>query len=602
MKKIIVIIGVHLAIAFLIILLFCSGMTDTSALLEASKSHYLRWKAVVLFCRLLPALFASSFLISCASAFKKDAEKAVLPYSNVIAGHFKRIFPAALIMSFLIFAANELWVPKATAEISRIENEKILLEEFMNLGEKAYSEKKYLLAYEYGIQANQIDENNPDIHKLIDKAEALKGIERITKTEKRSDTVNDIYVRREAHGRSVAELIRAAERARAKENWFECHYLAELAVAVADSKDINVTDAKLMSAEAWKNLSIPAGLKFTEENDIFSDKKKAYDSLNMGNSLDAYYKFLRIKERLDGTADQDVDNFLSIARQRMLEQCFFIDETENLENFETSKDVYFSIKHPDETHDVVYIRGVTPIQNTGGLVQYLRDLNIIKFSKEGTIEQKMYVPYAKMTAQSVSVFSEDDKVRYDLRDEFEEIPMIMLRSVDRYASTNISEPVFEGKTVRDERDRNFVFLSIPFDDFSVICQAVRGEKYMNLTDLYTFAQKASTYGYSDEVFGSMLLYRLNMTFVVCFVLIFVALMAWNYRMAGEQLFKFKWIFILPLSSAIFFFVLEFLFAVVKLFDFALFGFSGIYSIFISLAIFAVLLFAVSLSFLRRTAE
>ena len=31
-------------------------------------------------------------------------------------------------------------------------------------------------------------------------------------------------------------------------------------------------------------------------------------------------------------------------------------------------------------------------------------------------------------------------------------------------------------------------------------------------------------------------------------------------MAGEQLFKFKWIFILPLSSAIFFFVLEFLFA------------------------------------------
>lgn len=603
MKKVMVIILSYIIFAFLLIYGIYAGQGDLPELLDGDGAGYLFCKTTVTFCKLLPALFASASLIACATAFANNADKAVFEYSSIMISHFKKMFVTIMVMTFLVLAGYEIAIPGALQSMKKAEMKPVLLKEYLTLGEKAYDNKNFVLAYEYSLQAQAISPLSKDVQHLKDRAEAKKDVQRNMIHRKKKVASTDIYYDLESKGFTVTQLIDKAKLAWSREKWFECHYWAELAVSVSDSRDVNVEDARRLSALAWKKLSETDGLRTTDENEKFALKKKAYMSLNSGNVLDAYYRFLYIEKRWDADVDPDVEVFLEIARKRVVEQCFFIDETENLDKFESANDVYFHINHSDGTRDVVYVRGVTPVQGTGGLIQYLRGLNIIKYDENGKMLQSMSVPYAKMMAQVTSVFSDEDKIRYDISDDFKTVPMLMLKSVDRNTSGVTSVPVFSGLESVDERDASFAVFSIPFEYFGIICDAGKGEMLMDLGSLFKFADVADEYGYSTEVFGSALLYRLSISLAMFCILMFTGLMAWNYRISDRNtFFKFRWIVIFPLSTAIFFFVIEFLFALLRLFNFALYGFGGTYSILIAMAIFAVLAFFLSMSFLRNKVD
>ncbi len=603
MKKVVIIILSYIIFAFLLIYGIYAGQGNLPELLDGDGAGYLLCKTTVTFCKLLPALFASALLIACATAFAQDADKAVFEYSTIMVGHFKKIFITSLAMTFLVLAGYEIATPGALQSMKNAEMKPVLLREYLTLGQKAYDSNNFVLAYEYSLQAQAINPLSKEVQLLKDKAEAKKDVQRNMIHRKKKAASTEIYYDIESKGFSVTQLIDKANLAWSREKWFECHYWAELAVSVSNSKDVNVEDARRLSALAWKKLSETDGIRPTDENEKFALKKKAYMSLNSGNVLDAYYRFLYVQKRWDADVDPDVEVFLEIARKRVVEQCFFIDETENLDKFESANDVYFHINHSDGSRDVVYVRGVTPVQGTGGLIQYLRGLNVIKYDQNGKMLQSMSVPYAKMMAQVTSVFSDEDKIRYDIKDEYKTVPLLMLKSVDRNTSGVTSVPVFNGSAPAEDRDASFAVFAIPFEYFGIICEAGRGEMLMDLASLFKFSDVADEYGYSREVFGSALLYRLSISIAMFCILMFTSLMAWNYRISDRNtFFKFRWIIIFPISSAIFFFVIEFLFALLRLFNFALFGFGGTYSILIAMAIFAVLAFFLSLSFLRNKVD
>ena len=87
---------------------------------------------------------------------------------------------------------------------------------------------------------------------------------------------------------------------------------------------------------------------------------------------------------------------MEIAENRVENQCFFIDETEKLKAFEYYNDVHFTVSRDSGAKDVIYIRGITPVQDGGRMVQYLRELSVMTYGKNGVLLRSVYVPYAKM--------------------------------------------------------------------------------------------------------------------------------------------------------------------------------------------------------------
>ena len=71
--------------------------------------------------------------------------------------------------------------------------------------------------------------------------------------------------------------------------------------------------------------------------------------------------------------------------EKLEEEYFFIDETFNLQGFETVNNVHFSIRNNDGTTSVYFIKGVTPVADSASLVQYLRGLSIFVIDYDGKI-------------------------------------------------------------------------------------------------------------------------------------------------------------------------------------------------------------------------
>ena len=79
-------------------------------------------------------------------------------------------------------------------------------------------------------------------------------------------------------------------------------------------------------------------------------------------------------------------------------------------------------------------------------------------------------------------------------------------------------------------------------------------------------------------------------------------MAWNYRLKEAQLFKFKWIFLMPVLTTISYFVLEFTLYIYKMLNYALVIILGAGAVYVSIALLVLVLFIVCFIFVSRTVE
>ena len=84
-----------------------------------------------------------------------------------------------------------------------------------------------------------------------------------------------------------------------------------------------------------------------------------------------------------------------------------------------------------------------------------------------------------------------------------------------------------------------------FADFGKIAEASNGAENMDLFSLMSFVKIASKYGYSTEVFNMILQEKILYPLSLLLLLLLFANMAWNYRISGNSLFKFKWTLFIP---------------------------------------------------------
>lgn len=606
MRKTGIIVAIYSIFAFAFCLAISVLMKNVPNLLAGEERSYILVRGFLFFCKFLPALVFSGFVIGSAIAFGKNSEKAQIRYSPLIMNHFRRIMISSIIIVFGLTLISEVCIPLFEQRQSRARLKPVLFSEFMTLGKEYYEKGNMNLAFEYSYNALLLNPKDKDAIYIKEHSEAeLNSLKLILD---RPEPPKFVFVPvKETKGETITSLINKAKTAAQKGKWFDAHYYAYLAVEVGSKKDINLDEANRLASEAWNHLFDPTTMTETDEQVIFRKKREAYKTFIRGDNIEAYYQFLEIAAISDVAArDPDVAKFLSIVAQRVEDQCFFIEEVENLRRFETHNNIYFSVPHDDGSKDVLYIRGITPVKNSGRMIQYLRGFTLFTYSAEGRFLRSIYVPYAKMLSQKTNTFDDFAKNRFGIKDSFENVPYLMLESISKSGRGGRISPVYEydAEYVSDNEPylNNYFVLGLSQADFNLLCDATAGSTKMSLISLMKFLPKTQAYGYSFEVYNSDFICRIAYPLIMLICCIFMACMAWNYRLKDAQLFKFKWIFLMPPITMILYFLLECGLYAFRVFSYALVIMLGSGAVIATELVLVLILIIVCFNFVSRTAD
>ena len=215
----------------------------------------------------------------------------------------------------------------------------------------------------------------------------------------------------------------------------------------------------------------------------------------------------------------------------------------NLNHFEISKNIQFSITRKDGLKYDIGIGGITNVKDTGIYLKYLRDYTCTISNSDGTVIADFFVPYAKLIGEPLSNFNNEiiNTLGFDKNTI---MPRLLLTSVDRKTKGIISEPTLITTTIPMQNEA-ITLLPIPLEDIELIINASMGPQYINLALLYKFLQKTDSYGFSTQTFSSYFLHRISYPFLLFSIFLLIIIIAWNYRLQHDCVFRAYWLLIIP---------------------------------------------------------
>ncbi|MGN0740360.1 MAG: hypothetical protein ACI4LX_09350 [Treponema sp.] len=570
----------------------------------------------------MPSVILTGFLIGTAIAFRDEKVSVSARFSSGILKCFRYVLVISLFLTFGLSMCHDIGVPVLKQRKIEFEGKPHLINSYLELAQsyliKSLKNSEYTnLSSFYSKKVLELDPKNQKAMELQKRAELAAALKKSDKTEtplsENSALPNSLDFELEPvdtseifkiQSSSVYELVTEAEKLFEKDDFLAAHYYAQMAVKIADGRDTNLSKAKEIANKAWNILSHAQAEKLTEENLFFRKKLEGYKKLIAGDFLSSYYIFQRLNNSsFEKSRDPDVKRYLNIARYELTQEYFFMDESDDKDTFESAENVYFSLPHNDGTYDVFFIKGITDINQAGEFVRYLRELSIYSFDAYGNFSSSMTVPYAKMLAVSTDSLSEQQKINSGIEDSWKMVPYIMLCSVDRDREGKKVSPVYLSKNAERIEGPNQILLSMPFNDFSVLSKCSGDNPKMSFFNMTKMKLPPSAYGYSQEIIMQTILTSIFYPFMILILLIFSACIGWNYRLQGNGLFKFIWIFIFPFVNLILYGVVDFAVFFIKLMNFILIGFAGVnFSMYAGLAFYSVCLIFVCILFLSRKGD
>jgi len=602
MKRMVTILCGYLIAAFLLCLGIAGMQKNIPLLLPGAGARFRLFQGILFFLELLPSLSCGGFLVAFSVAFGRSRSKCYERFSGVMIGHYKNVMICSLILVFILTAGKEVAGPHITRLQLQAQKAPYLLSEYLTLGKTEFSQGRLVLSHAYAKQALTLSPDNPDAQMLIDKTESVLNAMHPVKKMVHSDSAD--YYDVNAAPDSITSLLKKSEDAAAAGKWFDAHYYAQLAIASGSGQDINLDQAKRDAAIAWNHVSGPLSQTDPASELFFEKKRAAYTLLSQGDVLEAYYQFLALSETSEeNAADPDVRQYLEISREKVQKDYFFLEETTDLQQFESRQNVYFHVNNANGSQQIISVRGITPVARSGDMVQYLRGLTVYTYDRTGKFEKSCTVAYAKLVVQSADMLSPAERKNWGIKPGYDQIPTIMLRAVSRDGKGSAIDPLYTyGDDTVERNESPYIVLPLPFTDFELLCAASQGPAHMDLLSLAQFVPVSKIYGYSTEVFGVSLVQRVMNPLLLLVFLIFSAAFAWNYRIGEKVLFKFRWIFVLPLSTFIAYGILKIFSAMINLVDFLFVGLFGQFALVLSLVCGVILLCLVSINFLGRTSD
>ena len=623
MKKIFVNLFIYTFLASLASFLIGAFVFKVPVLNLSDVMHYRFNNGFLFMFEVMPSAVITGFLVGCAVSFGGVEASAYARFSNSLVTCFRDVIIIVVFATFGLSFCHDVFIPALQQKKVEYEQKPVTIRNYMqlvkNYMEKADEKQEYAsLAFFYSKKILELDPSNKEAAALCKDAElkAASHFKNGSSSKKSSAITSDLSLTGELepidyteidkmHSSSVHELVVEADKLLKNRDYLGAHYYAQMAIKIADERDIDLSEAKSIAGEAWNILSQTIAEEPTEENLVFRKKVDGYTKLNSGDYLGAYYIFQSLNtKKIEYERDPDVKRYLNDSRDKLSKEFFFIDETVDKDAFESANNVYFALKHKDHSYDIFFLKGITDINNTGKLVRYLRELHIYSFDKLGNFVKAASVPYAKMLAVDIKdTFSEKEIEEYGFDAKWKTVPRLLLCSVDRNVEGIKNQPVYVDKNHEIAEGPNQMILSMPYNDFTVLSQCTDGKHKMNFWTMSRMKLSASDYGYSDEIILQTVLLSVFYPFMIFIVLMLCASIGWNYRLIQGTMFKFIWIFIIPLFNVIMYGAIGFMEFLVKLLNFIFMGIAGTtFALYLGIAYYLFWVFVVGFLFLSRKGD
>ena len=511
---------------------------------------------VIYFFMLVPPVLMTAEMFGFSWFFGVSSSGTKKRFSNKLLGHFKTVLITCVSCVIVCFITEEALIPSVQNAVRLYEARASNYREYTELAEEYSEAGSFSNARFYAEEALKLYPGSTEAKALALRMEresleanSAESIASIVSEEK-----ND-FIQMQNEELSFSYLTEA-EKAFAAADYINAHYYAEMAAKTTVRDGQNLLRAKEISSVSWGLLNSDKNTFNTESGDVYKLKKEAYNALENGDVLKAYYMLLKLKDAYP--IDPDITNYFEETVDILEKQYFFVDETTDLRDFETANNVYFSITKPNGQVDLIFIGGISVVENTGQFIQYFRNFSVTSFSENGHVKQFFSVPYAKMTAQLVSSLLESGQVAVDRElktsnDQY--VPYIFLEGVDRQSenSRNAIRPKFKYRMEEDAP--SFYILDIPFGDLTLIRQACDGADKMPFISLMRFISKAKQYGFSNEVYTAAFAKRACFPLIILAIMIAIAIISFNYRLLSGHAFRFHWLLLFPLMTIILRFVM-----------------------------------------------
>ncbi|MCR4790223.1 MAG: hypothetical protein K5839_04010 [Treponemataceae bacterium] len=590
-KKVILLIAIELALSFAVCIGFGFIFYKAPELEISSKASWKFFSSLLLFFKLLPAILASGILIGYSWAFGRQKVVFKGRFSAQAGKYYVHILLVSLCCTVMCFIATETAGPLLKNHMSGIKEKSQNISEYISLAEISYKEGDFGSSLFYINSALEINPKHKTAALFKTKIETELSEQDVNKRNFFEEYVPEKH---EVVSSTIPDLMKEASYYFAREDYLNAHYYASLVLEIAPSKDGNRIKAKQIASEAWSKISETKSYDNDLSKEIFEEKKDAYSSLMNGDYSQAYYSFYDLLQRYP--RDTDIQKYFAQARKMIQERYFFIDETENLHQFEQFRNVFFSLDSLDGGKEIISIAGITSVKATERMIMYLRNFSIVAYDENNELKYKMTVPYAKMVSSPLESVSPEMQTFISQEYKTQYVPYVLLKSIDREFQFATIEPEFICYNDYKPEFKSVYVMPISFEQFSTLCDVSKGRETMNILPLINFESIADKFGYSRELFSQSLLTRIAYPLVILICYIFCGILAWQYRLFSNESFKLIWLSMFPFIIGVAFLILQFVLYFAGLFYFALFGISGEYSILIAIAILIVITIIMSVRF------
>ncbi|GMO34356.1 MAG: hypothetical protein Ta2B_14850 [Termitinemataceae bacterium] len=318
---------------------------------------------------------------------------------------------------------------------------------------------------------------------------------------------------------SAAEALRFSERAYNEKRYYDAHYLANLASHLASDGSAESTLATIAASKAWNAISrLEPSSEEENQAAIYHEKRAAYEALQSGDWIGAYYSFSALIKKIPN--DPDTQNYLKISQEGLKKISFFFDELDTHAGDELSETV-FSIPISDNGGRMV-IR-FNSLTCTADFV-YGKSIEIAAFNEMRRPIYRITSPYVKLLPVNIGG---------------RERTIVYLHSLDRNNEKLDYKPTWKfqdaqlSKTLTSDGGENQILLDIPFDQF--LLASVAGGNYEDffLRDLFESASTLQDYGYVSEVFQAEVLHNINEPLLFLPLAILALILGWSLRARGH---------------------------------------------------------------------
>ena len=486
------------------------------------------WKireSILLFIFYFPFIYTSALIFAYPIIFGKFGPAKMQRRSSAMIRFIQHFFIFSLaVLSFYVVLAEAV-KPVLMEYQSRSVYQALTHKEYTKLAKEAYDRNDYSQAGDHIGRALSIWPQSEDAMKLNEMIKIAGEKLSLDKT----DSVLRKNISEEDNISMTAEAaLKRAEMAALAFDFYTAHYYAKLAMQTFQDGNPLKIDAENLAVRAWAEVEKGlASYKDAPSIALYKSKKAAYETLQRGDYIKAYYSFLQIDSSMRASnpdkKDPEVERFLNLSRVELEKNVFFTDELKNIPNFIMRGDISFTVGEHSHECAVIKIHGISHGSSTLRNEIYLMNVLYTRLGISNAEKWSIIIPYAKL----IEVVDDEGKNRL----------MLQICSVDRYSEENTVYPkVLSGEIPRENAHN--ILLPMTMTDFILIEKSISGPSAMKISDLYYFSLIAEKYGLKKEAYLSEVLYRLTEPLLLLIVSLLVLILAWRFRVSpGRRLNK-----------------------------------------------------------------